>query len=76
MPKITEMFAFIAEDGRPDNEGVIAQKIGDTWMPMIGADMARIDDIRPHAQALARQFGMKIKLVKFTTRTDVEEIDG
>ncbi len=73
MPKITELYAFIAEEG-PDDEGIVAMKIGDNWVPMVGADMDRIDSLKPIATKIANHYGKKITLAKFSTRTDVEVI--
>ena len=73
MPKITEMYAFIAEDSHED-EGIVAMKVGNMMMPMVGGDMARIESLRPIAENIARIYGQKIILAKFTTRTDIEEI--
>ncbi len=73
MPKITEMYAFIAEEG-PEDEGIIAMIVGDKWMPMLGADMKRMESLRPIAQNVATITGKKIILAKFTTRTNMEEI--
>ena len=72
MPKITEMFAFIAEDQDQDDEGVTACNVGGVWMPLVGADMARIDSLRPAAQAIASITGKRVKLVRFTQRQEVE----
>ena len=73
MPKITEMYAFIAEDSHED-EGIVAMKVGNMMMPMVGGDMARIESLRPIAENIARIYGQKIILVKFTNRIDIEEI--
>ncbi len=73
MPKITEMYAFIAEEG-PEDEGIVAMKVGNMMMPMVGGDMARIESLRPIAENIARIYGQKIILAKFTIRTDIEEI--
>ena len=72
-PKIGELFAFIAEEG-PEDEGIVAMMVGDKWMPMLGADMKRIESLRPIAQKIATIHGQKIILAKFTTRTNIEEI--
>lgn len=74
MPKITEMFAFIAEDAGPDDEGIPAEFMQGAWMPLVGADMARMESLRPVARRLAAALGKPIKLVKFSTRTEIEEI--
>ena len=73
MPKITELFAFIAEDG-PEDEGIVAMTVGDMLMPMVGADMDRVESLRPIAENIARIYSQKIILAKFTIRTDLEEI--
>jgi len=73
MPKITELFTFIAENG-PEDEGITAMMVGDKWMPMVGADMKRIESLRPIAEKMAAIHGQKVILVKFTIRTDIEEI--
>ena len=74
MPKIESMYAFVVEDTAPDDEGLIAQTVGSMWMPMVGADMKRIDSLRPVAAAIGKRIGKKIKLVKFTNRQEVEVI--
>ena len=73
MPKITEMYAFIAEEG-PEDEGIVAMKVGNTFMPLVGADMDRVESLRPIAVNMANIYKTKITLAKFTTRTDLEEI--
>jgi hypothetical protein len=74
MPRITEMFAFVAEDEGPDDEGVIAYRVGDHWLPMVGADMARVDSLRPQAQAIASEIGARVKLLRFTQREEMETL--
>lgn len=75
MPRITEMFAFVVADTGPDDEGVTAFCGPDgTWRPMVGADMARINSLREHAQAIASVTGKPIKVLRFTGRTEVEVI--
>ena len=74
MPKIEQIFAFISLDEGPEDEGVIAWKIGDSWIPLVGADMARIDSLRPMAKKIAEITGKRIVLSKFSRREDLEEI--
>lgn len=67
MPVITEMFAFVVADKSPEDEGVIAYLdpgMG-TWMPMVGADLTRVDALRPEAQKLADATGKKVIIKKF-----------
>lgn len=80
MPKIEQMYAFVCEDSGPDDEGVIAIQTppgndGTTlWLPLVGADMARVESLRSIAQGIGRQIGKTVKLVRFTNREDVEII--
>ena len=74
MPRIKEMFAFVAEDSGPDDEGITAMLVGHAWIPMVGADMARVDSLRPIAAKIARRTGKPVKLLRFTNREDLEVI--
>ena len=81
MPKITEMYAFIVEDSGPEDEGVIGIQSppGDDgktiWLPLVGADMARVESLRPIARGIGRQVGKKVTLVHFSNREDLEVIN-
>lgn len=80
MPRIKEMYAFIVEDSGPDDEGVIAiqTESGDygrrLWLPLVGADMARANFLRPIARGIGHQIGKKVTLVYFSNRQDLEVI--
>ena len=63
MDVITEMYAFVAKD--EDGEGVIGMKTEDGWMPLVGADMARVASLIPHALAVAKASGKEVVLKKF-----------
>ena len=69
------MYAFVAEDKGPDDEGVVGMSAGQWMLPLVGADMARVDSLRHHAVFIARTTGKKIKLAHFTNREDLEEIE-
>jgi len=74
--KIEEMYAFIAteEDGQ---EGICAFQIkSGLWMPMVGADLKRVDSLRPMAKAIAKATGKRIEVCKFTNRQHLEMIEG
>ena len=78
MPRIDEMYAFIVEDSGPDDEGVIGIQSmeGDSgyrlWLPLVGADIARVNSLRPIARGIGRKIGKKVTLVHFTNRQDIE----
>lgn len=72
--RIEAIHAYIAVD-EDDEEGVIGQLMGNgTWMPFIAADLHRLIDLRPMAEAIALETGRQVRLVKFTTREDLEVI--
>jgi hypothetical protein len=75
MPKVTEIFAFIAEDTGPDDEGVAAALMGNNWVPLLGADMARIDSLRPLSEQIAQSTGKQVRLLKFSHREEMEVIE-
>ena len=81
MPRIAEMYAFVVEDSGPDDEGVIGIQtgLGDDgqrlWLPLVGADMARVNSLRPIAQGIGRQIGKRVTLVHFSNREDLEVIN-
>ncbi len=70
--RIDELFLFVAEN--EEGEGLIGHRSGDQWIPFVCADKARLNSLRPMAENIARESGKKIKLIKFTTRTELEVI--
>jgi hypothetical protein len=44
------------------------------YAPLIAADAARLESMMPAARELAKANNIKMRLVKFTARLDVEEI--
>jgi hypothetical protein len=70
---IDELYAFVAVDD-DGNEGIAAFLKDGVWYPMVGADMERIDDLRPRAKKVAELGGVLIKLCKFSARDEVEVI--
>lgn len=61
--KITKLFAFVAIDN--DEEGIVSMQMGNTHMPLIGADRKRVDDLREYAKIISEKSGKKIILKKF-----------
>lgn len=70
--KIDEMFAFIQLDPLDNTEGVIAFLTTEGWMPMVGADMGRVESLRPQAQEVADATGRPVQLIKFSSREELE----
>ncbi|KKM15091.1 hypothetical protein LCGC14_1699510 [marine sediment metagenome] len=74
MPRIEEMYAFVAEESGPDDEGIISLRAGRHWMPLVGADMARVESLKPIAKRIGVASGKKIKLIHFSNREDLGEV--
>ena len=72
--RIDSLWAFtqIDTDG---TEGVIGMVFGDQgWMPLMGADLAMVAKLRPHAQNIAASTGRPVVLSHYSVRTDQETI--
>jgi len=74
MPRIEHIYAFICDDAGPDDEGIAASTHGLMWMPLVGADMERMESLRPVAQRIATHFRKPIRLCRFTVRETLEII--
>jgi len=74
MPRIEEMYAFVAEDSGPDDEGVVAMSVDGVLLPLVGADMARVESLKPIARSISARTGKKVKLLHFTQREDLEDV--
>lgn len=73
MLEIKTITAFISIDD--EGEGIAAFQAPDgTWMPLVAADPARVESLRPIAQMIADSFGKEIEVVEFSVRTKIEEI--
>ncbi len=74
MPKIEAMWAWISIGKDAEDEGIVAWNFSDSsgWMPLVGADKARIMSLKHLAQTIARLSGQSVKLVKFSTREEME----
>lgn len=75
LERIDSIYAILSTD--EGGEGVVAGSIGParTMMPLIAADEVRLKDILPYARSLAKSTGMRMRLVRFTTREVIEEIE-
>lgn len=65
---IEELYAFVADN--PDvGEGLMAFSRGGQWMPMVGADMARIESLIPIADSLHGRG--RYRVLRFSLREDI-----
>lgn len=75
MPRIDSLYAYVSVDHEDGNEGLCGAPVGPVGcMPLIAADEKRLEQLTPIAEQMARQFKMKIRLVKFTKREVIRDI--
>lgn len=73
MPKITQLFAFIADEDDKGNQGIMAFNDGHGWMPMIGSDLGRIKQLKPIADQIKGLTGKPYRIMKFKYAGDYEK---
>jgi len=78
MEKIEEVWAYVSEDHNEDMEDIIGREFNmfgkEVFMPFVCADQEIIKQLRPFAEEIANLSNKKIKLIKFSVRTEVETI--
>lgn len=75
LPRIDRMWAGLSVD--EGGEGVIGRLLPNgTWLPFVAADPKRLLFIREQAQLIAMERAILVRVVRFDTRTDLEEFDG
>lgn len=74
--KIDAIWAFLSVDEDSDCEGLPALQVGDKVLPMVAADPDRLEGLRGLAEQMSRRSGMRMTLVKFTKREEVEVYEG
>lgn len=76
LEKITELYAFVSVD--EGGEGVVGQTVVINeqlvFMPFVCADKDRMESLKPLAKQIHMRTGQKIKLIKLTKRTELEDI--
>jgi hypothetical protein len=72
MLKITEMFAFVVEDTDSHDEGIMSfRDLDGTQWPMVGADLERIEQLRPIADVIAKSFRREYKILRFKLEGEI-----
>lgn len=74
MPKITEVYAWVSTDADPSDEGVIGWNSAMGWIPLVGADLKRIESVRHLAQATANITKKPVRLLRFSVREELETV--
>jgi hypothetical protein len=67
---IDQMFAFVAVDPKDDTEGLVGFTSNGMWVPMVGADPAMVEKLRPIAREIGRASGKTVRLLRFSQRTE------
>lgn len=76
LPSIECLYAFVSVDTEDGNEGLVAAPIGPVGcMPLVAADMKRLEQLTPIAQWVADQARIKIRLIKLSKREVIMEIN-
>ena len=72
MQKINKMYAWVATD-EDGGEGIIAHmnSVGQ-WMPLVGADRARIEAHREFVVGMRKEINKPISLIEFSDRKVLE----
>ena len=74
--KVNQIYAFFSVNQDDDIEGLAAFVDKGTVIPLIAADKTRMEELKLIAQDMAKKEGMALRLVKFTSREEVEVFDG
>lgn len=56
--RIDELYAFVAID-KEGHEGILGMTTAGGWVPLIGADLARIESIKPYADATGIKYEIR-----------------
>ena len=65
-------FVVVGEDG---DEGVIGVQLGDVMYPLVAADETRLKELRPYAEQVVQEHGLRVELIKLSHREHVEWLE-
>ena len=74
LDRIDSIWAFISVDAE-GNEGVCAAMLNGIFAPLIAADEDRLASLRPIAIKIAKETGITVRLIKLSSRTELEVIE-
>jgi hypothetical protein len=72
--KIERLYAWIATDATGEDGIPAMPGPNSTMIPLVGSDKARIESLRPFAEAYAHRDGYPVRLVEFTRMIELERI--
>ncbi len=70
---VKELYCFLVVDPDDETEGIpqFFSVLHNAHMPMFGADLERMESMRGIVTGVAKQFGRRVELAKFTNREHV-----
>jgi len=69
---IKELFAYITKDESGDERIInVFNEDDDTWVPLMNVDIESVKNLKPIADKLRAELGLKYQIVRFSVRTDV-----
>lgn len=72
--KITELFAFICTDENGD-DGIPAMHLMGIAMPLVGADLKRVESLRVHGQQAANNTQRPVRIAVFRSMEIIETLE-
>lgn len=75
LPRIDSVYAVVSvdEDG---TEGLCGMLTQTGWLPLIVADKKHLPALRLQAGMIARRDQRLVRLIRLTTREEIEQVDG
>ena len=74
MSRVEEVYAFVAEGSGPDDEGIVGLGTLSGFLPLVTADVTRVETLRPIARSISERTGTKVKLLHFTQREELGDV--
>jgi hypothetical protein len=71
---IDELYIFVSCDEA--GEGICSARLHEMVVPLVAPDVNRLQSLIPIAREAARNSNTKVKLLKFTVREEVMELDA
>ncbi|CDT53354.1 hypothetical protein VCR15J2_390061 [Vibrio coralliirubri] len=65
MSELKQLFAFIADNGGDEGEGIVGHHTGEGWMPLVTGKKDIADKMRPLAKRIGELTGKKVKMVSY-----------
>jgi len=75
MPRINELFAFIADKEGPDDEGILVAMVGDEPIALVATTLDEMPRSREWIYKVAQQNAFRVQLVKFSHREVLETLN-